>query len=79
MHKLIMLVLFDMYLLSGHDGDVESVAFSGDGSKVVSGSRDNTVKIWSADNGEVIQTLSGDIDMKHICILYNVIYIIYTL
>ena len=78
MHKLIMLVLFDMYLLSGHAGAVYSVAFSGDGSKVVSGSRDNTVKIWSADNGEVIQTLSGDIDMKHICILYinNNIYII---
>ena len=78
MHKLIMLVLFDMYLLSGHAGEVFSVAFSGDGSKVVSGSRDNTVKIWSADNGEVIQTLSGDIDMKHICILYinNNIYII---
>ena len=74
MHKLIMLVLFDMYLLSGHTDWVRSVAFSGDGSKVVSGSDDNTVKIWSADNGEVIQTLSGDIDMKHICILYYNIY-----
>ena len=69
MHKLIMLVLFDMYLLSGHAGAVFSVAFSGDGSKVVSGSDDNTVKIWSADNGEVIQTLSGDIDMKHMYLI----------
>jgi len=64
MHKLIMLVLFDMYLLSGHTDWVRSVAFSGDGSKVVSGSIDKTVKIWSADNGEVIQTLSGDIDVN---------------
>ena len=63
-----MLVFFDMYLLSGHAGEVTSVAFSADGSKVVSGSEDNTVKIWSADNGEVLQTLSGEIDMKHTCI-----------
>ena len=78
MHKLIILVLFDIYLLSGHTSDVKSVAFSGDGSKVVSGSYDTTVKIWSVDNGEVIQTISGDIDMKHIFILYNMTYIINT-
>ena len=63
-----MLVFFDMYLLSGHASVVMSVAFSADGSKVVSGSDDKTVKIWSADNGEVLQTLSGEIDMKHTCI-----------
>ena len=63
-----MLVFFDMYLLSGHAGTVTSVAFSADGSKVVSGSHDKTVKIWSADSGEVLQTLSGEIDMKHTCI-----------
>jgi WD40 repeat protein len=63
-----MLVFFDMYLLSGHAGEVSSVAFSADGSKVVSGSKDKTVKIWSADNGEVLQTLSGEMDMKHTCI-----------
>ena len=63
-----MLVFFDMHLLSGHADWVNSVAFSTDGSKVVSGSDDKTVKIWSADNGEVLQTLSGEIDMKHTCI-----------
>ena len=52
-----------MYLLSGHTGGVSSVALSADGSKVVSGSGDYTVKIWNADSGEVIQTLSGEIDM----------------
>ena len=67
-----MLVLFDMYLLSGHAGGVTSVAFSADGSKVVSGSEDFTVKIWSADSGEVLQTLSGEIDMKHTCILCSI-------
>ena len=65
-----MLVLFDMYLLSGHVWEVTSVALSADGSKVVSGSEDKTVKIWSADSGEVLQTLSGDIDMKHIYVSY---------
>ena len=53
-----------MYLLLGHAGYVSSVALSADGSKVVSGSGDETVKIWSADSGEVLQTLSGEIDMK---------------
>ena len=67
-----MLVLFDMYLLSGHADAVSSVAFSADGSKVVSGSWDRTVKIWSADSGEVLQTLSGEIDMKHTCILCSI-------
>ena len=51
-----------MYLLSGHARYVFSVGFSADGSKVVSGSDDQTVKIWNADSGEVIQTLSGEID-----------------
>ena len=63
-----MLVFFDMYLLSGHTFTVYSVAFSADGSKVVSGSGDKTVKIWSADNGEVLQTLSDEIDMKYTCL-----------
>jgi WD40 repeat protein len=65
-----MLVLFDMYLLSGHTFGVRSVALSADGSKVVSGSNDKTVKIWSADSGEVLQTLSGDIVMTHIYVSY---------
>ena len=79
MNKLIISFLFDMYLLSGHTSSVRSVAFSADGSKVVSGSNDKTVKIWSADSGEVLQTLSGDIDMKHICILCNIEYSTYIL
>ena len=66
------MVLFDMYLLSGHADFVTSVAFSAAGSKVVSGSEDKTVKIWSADSGEVLQTLSGEIDMNHTCILCSI-------
>ena len=66
-----------MYLLSGHAYDVRSVGFSADGSKVVSGSRDETVKIWNADSGEVIQTLSGEIDKD--MYVSQVQYIVYSI
>ena len=49
-----------MYLSLGHSGYVSSVTLSADGSKVVSGSRDKTVKIWSTETGQVLQTLSGE-------------------
>ena len=64
-----------MYLLSGHSSYVTSVGFSADGSKVVSGSDDKTVKIWNADSGEVIQTLSGEINNE--IFVYQVLYILY--
>ena len=66
-----------MYLLSGHASYVLSVGFSADGSKVVSGSDDKTVKIWNADSGEVIQTLSGEIDKD--MYVSQVLYILYSI
>jgi WD40 repeat protein len=66
-----------MYLLSGHAGCVNSVGFSADGSKVVSGSDDKTVKIWNADSGEVIQTLSGEIDKDiHVSYAIHIFYLV---
>ena len=44
------------FVLSGHGGGVRSVAFSGDGSWIVSGSSDATIKIWSVENGQLIRT-----------------------
>ncbi len=38
---------------------VNSVVFSPDGSRIVSGSDDYMVKIWNADTGEVERTLKG--------------------
>jgi uncharacterized protein with WD repeat len=45
--------------LEGHLGWVSSVAFSPDSKQVVSGSGDNTVRIWDAVTGAALQTLEG--------------------
>ena len=37
--------------LDGHWSHVRAVAFSGDGTRVVSGSNDGRVKVWNADTG----------------------------
>jgi WD40 repeat protein len=46
-------------ILEGHEGDVYCLAISQDGSLVVSGSHDNSIRIWDARRGEcqrIIQT-----------------------
>ena len=45
--------------LEGHSWDVYSVAYSPDGTKIISGSYDKTVKIWDANTGECLKTLEG--------------------
>ena len=44
--------------MNGHTDWVESVAF-GEGNILASGSYDNSVKIWNAENGQLIRTLNG--------------------
>lgn len=39
-------------MLTGHIGPVISVSFSPDGTRIVSGSLDNTLKVWDAVTGE---------------------------
>ena len=43
----------------GHSNCVWSVSFSPDGTKVASGSYDETVKLWDVTSGECLQTLEG--------------------
>ncbi|MDD7589908.1 MAG: hypothetical protein SPJ75_05155, partial [Candidatus Onthomorpha sp.] len=45
--------------LEGHSEDILSVAYSPDGTKIVSGSGDKTIKIWDANTGERLKTLKG--------------------
>jgi WD40 repeat protein len=42
-----------------HARDVTSVAFSPDGTRVLSCSRDNTIKLWDAATGALIRTFEG--------------------
>jgi serine/threonine protein kinase/WD40 repeat protein len=46
-------------VLQGHSGAVTGVSWSPDGSKLVSGSRDKTAKIWQVANGQAVATYSG--------------------
>jgi WD40 repeat protein len=45
--------------LNGHTGGVNGVAFSQDGRRVVSGSEDNTLRIWNVETGEEEKKLEG--------------------
>ena len=46
--------------LTGHSFSVYSVAFSPDGTRVVSGSRDELVKIWDAATGAEVRIFVGE-------------------
>lgn len=43
----------------GHGGWVRSAAFSPDGTRIVSGSGDDTVKLWDTESGALLHTLKG--------------------
>jgi WD40 repeat protein len=43
--------------LPGHLGEIVGVAYSPDGRRIATHSRDNTMKIWDADSGQLVKTL----------------------
>ncbi len=49
----------DMFTLEGHTNAVTSVTFSSDGKHILTGSGDQTVKIWDAASGHEMLTLKG--------------------
>ncbi|MBO7180327.1 MAG: hypothetical protein J6V51_02180, partial [Bacteroidales bacterium] len=55
--------------LNGHKYSVNSVAYSPDGTKIISGSGDKTIKIWDANTGKCLKTLE-----RHSEGVYSVAY-----
>lgn len=49
----------DLLTLKGHQRSASSVAFSADGKRIVTGSWDNTAKVWDAQTGRETLTLKG--------------------
>ena len=52
----------DLMTLRGHLGSVNSVAYSPDGQRILTGSADHTAKVWDAANGKQLLTLQGHAD-----------------
>ncbi|MDA3874673.1 MAG: AbfB domain-containing protein, partial [Kiritimatiellae bacterium] len=52
----------DPLILVGHTKAVRDIAWSPDGSKLVSASYDNTARVWNASTGESLLTLTGHTD-----------------
>jgi WD40 repeat protein len=46
-------------VLSGHTDEVLSLTFSPDGTSLVSGSEDKTIKLWDMQTGGVVKTFQG--------------------
>ena len=48
-----------LFTLYGHTGPVTSVSFSPDGTRIVTGSADQTAKVWDARTGTALLELKG--------------------
>ncbi|MCX6156964.1 MAG: protein kinase [Ignavibacteriae bacterium] len=56
----------------GHKKSINSVCFTSCGKFIVSGSNDNTIKLWNCESGECIRTFEGHQDaVKSICVSPN--------
>jgi WD40 repeat protein len=52
----------ELLMLDGHTSTVWSVAFSSDGTRIVSASSDRSVRIWDASTGAELKRLNGHTD-----------------
>jgi WD40 repeat protein len=48
-----------LHILTGHRGHVDDVVFSPGGKRIASCGEDMTVRLWSTDAGELLQTITG--------------------
>jgi len=54
----------------GHDDDVTSVAYSPQGDRIASASKDRTVKIWDVETRDCLHTLTGHTSFVN-CVVYS--------
>ncbi len=56
-------------VLYGHGGSVNSVCVSADRARVISGSWDNSVRVWDVASGRVERVLEGHSDsVSSVCV-----------
>ena len=51
-----------VHTLVGHEAAVHTIAYNDDGTQVVTGSADATVRVWDTTDGALLQTLAGHTD-----------------
>ena len=52
-------------VLSGHKGFINSVAFSPDGKRIVSGSQDKTIRVWDVQSRKPLLTIKGSLGVVY--------------
>ena len=57
----------EIFVQLGHTSSINAVEFSPDGRFVLSGSGDDSIKLWEADNGRLIRTFKDREDVKLCC------------
>ena len=61
----------DPLVLTGHTDHIWTLAFSLDGRRLVSGSRDESGRVWDVDTGEETSRLSMDVPCEPMSITYS--------
>ena len=56
------------FFMMGHIGSVNTVAFTSDGSHIVSGSDDQTIKIWDFGSGKLLRSIDGHDNINSITV-----------
>lgn len=56
-----------LWTLTGHASGVIGCAYSPDGTRIVSASYDNTLKVWDGEGGDALRTLTGHADWVRGC------------